>query len=137
MIRRRQFISLLGGAAAAWPGVARGQRAIPTIGILSEGGRDTFGRLVEAFKQGLLELGYVEGKNIKIEYRWGDGRQDRLYSLAAELVHLNVDVLIAAGGAQPVLAAKQLGTTLPIVMTNVADPVRFGIVTTLRGPAGI
>ena len=89
---------------------------------------------MEAFRLGLLELGYVEGQSVHIEYRWGDGRNDRLRSNAAELVALNVDIIVAAGGAQPVLAVKQMSTTIPIVMTNVADPVRFGIVASLARP---
>jgi putative ABC transport system substrate-binding protein len=136
-VKRREFITLLGSAAAAWPLATRAQQPagkVPRVGVLSEGGRDTFGELVEAFQHGLLELGYVEGRNIIIENRWANGEHDRLRSLAAELVRLDVDIIIAAGGAQPVLAAKQFTTTLPIVMTNVADPVRFGIVAALARP---
>jgi ABC-type uncharacterized transport system substrate-binding protein len=137
MIGRREFITLLGGAAATWPLTARAQQAagkVPRIAVLAEGGRDTFGSLVDAFRQGLLELGFVEGQNIRIEYRWANGKQDQLRSLAADLVHLDVDAVIAAGGAQPVLALQQLSAAVPIVMTNVADPVRFGIVATLARP---
>jgi putative ABC transport system substrate-binding protein len=109
---------------------------VPRIAVLTEGGRNSFSSLVEAFRQGLIELGYTEGQNVQIEYRWGDGKNDRLRSHAAELVALNVDVIVAAGGAQPVLAVKQLSTTIPVVMTNVADPVRFGIVASLARPGG-
>ena len=136
-IERREFIALLGGAAVAWPLAAYAQQTAtkaPHIAVLAEGGENTFGRLVEAFRLGLLELGYVEGQSVHIEYRWGDGRNDRLRSNAAELVALNVDIIVAAGGAQPVLAVKQMSTTILIVMTNVADPVRFGIVASLARP---
>ena len=109
-MRRREFITLLGGAGAAWPPPLSAQQAAmkaPRIAVLAEGGREeVFSSLMVAFRQGLLELGYVEGQNVSVEYRWGDGTNDRLRSNAAELVALNVDIIVAAGGAQPVLSSN-------------------------------
>jgi putative ABC transport system substrate-binding protein len=136
-MRRRELITFLGGAAA-WPLAARAQQRekVPRIGVLSAGSPATNGDLIEAFRQGLRELGYLEGRNIEIEYLWADGKSDQLPGLAAELVRRKVDVIFAAGGTEAILAAKGATATLPIVMAIVADPIRSGIVDGLARPGG-
>jgi putative ABC transport system substrate-binding protein len=138
-MKRREFLGALGGAAVGWPLAARAQRPgkIPRIGYLSPASASTGAGLArdEAFREGLRELGYVEGKNIVIEHRFADGRFDRLADLAAELVRLEVDVIVAVV-TQASLAAKQATSTIPIVMVGVSDPLGSGLVASLARPGG-
>jgi putative ABC transport system substrate-binding protein len=137
MIRRRNFISLLGSAAAGWPLAARAQPpAMPVIGFLHLASAGSFVQFVAAFRQGLDEAGYVQGQNVAIEYRWAEGQYDRLQELAAELVGRRVSVIVAGGGGGPVQAAKAATTTIPIVFTGADDPVGFGYVASLNRPGG-
>jgi putative ABC transport system substrate-binding protein len=136
-MKRRKFISLLAGAVT-WPFVAKAQQqpAIPTIGFLHSASRAENAHLLAAFRQGLESEGYVEGRNVNIEYRWAEGRYDRLPGLAAELVSLRVDVIAAAGGEPSPLAAKAATGRIPIVFTAGGDPVAAGLVASLNRPGG-
>jgi len=135
-VRRREFISLLGGAAVAWPLAARTQQPakLPTIGFLGGTTPETWSRFVAAFVQRLRELGWIEGRTIAIEYRWAEGRGERFAEIAAEFVRLKVDVIVTVGGA--VLAAKQATSLIPIVFAAAADPVGSGLVASLARPGG-
>src|SRR6266481_4037643 len=135
-IERRKFLATLGGAAVAWPVAARAQQApLPVIGYLSGGSPKELTYLTSAFREGLNESGHAEGQNVAIEYRWAEGRYDRLPAMAADLVHRQVTV-IAATTTVAALAAKAATTTIPIVFEMGSDPVRLGLVNSLNRPGG-
>src|SRR5438132_10128961 len=136
-MQRRDFIKVISGLAAAWPLAARAQQPakLPTIGFLGPNTPSLDSRRVGAFVQRLRELGWIESRNVAIEYRWAEGRTERLAEFAAEFVRVKVDVIVTSG-TPPVVAAKQATSVIPIVFAAVGDPVGTGLVTSLARPGG-
>jgi putative tryptophan/tyrosine transport system substrate-binding protein len=133
-MRRRDFITVLGSAAAAWPLAARAQQKLPTIGFLGTTTASAWGPWIAAFVQRLRELGWIEGRTVAIEYRWADARSERFAVIAAEFVRLKVDVIVTGGNAA--VAAKQASSAVPIVFALVDDPIGMGLIANLSRPGG-
>ena len=137
-IGRRKFLATLVGGAAAWPLAARAQQpAMPVVGYLNIGSAAARRNEVVAFQQGLNELGFVEGRNVSIEYLWANDQYDRLADLAADLIRRRVSVIVAPNGTATTLAAKALTTTIPIVFSTSIDLVRTGLVASLNRPGAM
>jgi putative tryptophan/tyrosine transport system substrate-binding protein len=136
-MKRREFITLLGGAAATWPLAARAQQPakLPTVGVLVAGTPESHGKWVAAFEKRLSELGWIEGRTVAIEYRWAEGRTERFAEIAAEFVRLKVDVILTSA-TPSVIAAKKATSVIPIVFTTVTDPVVNGLVASIARPGG-
>jgi len=136
-MKRREFITLLGGAASVWPYGVRAQQAVmPVVGFLRGGTPEGAANLLAAFRKGLSETGFVEGRNLAIEFRWGLDSRERQAEAAADMVRRNVDVIVAPGFSVAALAAKALTATIPIVFTTSGDPVQLGLVASLNRPGG-
>ena len=134
-MRRRDFISLVGGSAVAWPLAARAQQSVAVVGILNAGSPAESAFYIAGLREGLRDAGYVEGQNVTLEFRWAEGHYERLPALAAELVRHPVSVIVA-GGIPPLMAAKAATSTIPIVFSSAGDPVRLGVVASLSRPGG-